>query len=190
MTICGIDEVGRGCLAGDVYACAVVFHSTPPDGIRDSKKLSAAARRSLDASIRACAHVSIGIATVQEIDRINILQATMLAMTRAFDALPPALIIGQVLVDGNRAPRLSTSATVRTVVQGDATEICIGAASIVAKVARDRAMEELHRTHPHYDWASNKGYGSPKHLAAIAVHGPTTHHRMTFAPMREPSLAV
>lgn len=185
--ICGIDEVGRGCLAGEVYACALVFHADPPEGVRDSKTLSEAARVRLNAEIRLRAHVSIGIASIEEIDRINILQATMLAMARAFHGLECLEHVTTVLVDGNRAPRLTTRAEVRTVIKGDASEMSIAAASIVAKVARDQAMAELHTRHPHYDWISNKGYGSPRHLAAIAERGPSPHHRMSFRPMREPA---
>jgi ribonuclease HII len=188
--ICGIDEVGRGCLAGRVHACALVFHSEPPKGIRDSKKLSAAARLALDAEIRAAAHVSIGIAEVHEIDAINILQATMLAMIRAHDGLECRSSIETVLVDGNRAPALKTRALVRTVVGGDDSEIAIAAASICAKVARDAEMTELDGLHPGYGWSRNKGYGSVDHMKAIALLGPTKHHRMSFAPLRQPSLGL
>lgn len=187
--ICGIDEVGRGCLAGDVLACAVVFHGPHPEGIRDSKKMSRDSRTRLDAEIRRMAHVSIGIATVAEIDEINILQATMLAMRRAFEGLPSGLAVERILVDGNRAPSIDTRIPIDTIVKGDATEATIGAASIVAKVARDAIMLSLHATHPEYDWTSNMGYGSPKHLAALAEFGPTRYHRMSFAPLRQPGFA-
>ena len=188
--ICGIDEVGRGCLAGRVHACAVVFHSEPPEGIRDSKKLTAAARSRLDLEIRASAHVSIGMAEVHEIDAINILQATMLAMTRAHDGLECRGSIETVLIDGNRAPRLTTDADVRTVIGGDDSEVTIAAASICAKVARDAEMAGLDIAHPGYGWAKNKGYGSVDHMKAIALLGPTPHHRMSFAPLRQPSLGL
>ena len=187
MSICGIDEAGRGCLAGSVYASAVVFHSEPPAGIKDSKQLSSGKRDELYQAIMLTAHVGIGIATVPEIDEINILQATMVAMTRAFQAL--SIAPDHILVDGNKAPDLNHP-SVNTIVRGDATEIVIGAASIIAKVARDREMLRLHELHPQYDWSSNKGYGSPRHLAAIAALGPSAHHRLTFAPMRQPSLAL
>lgn len=185
--ICGIDEVGRGCLAGDVLACAVVFHSDPPAGLRDSKKLTHAARVRLDAAIRDTAHVSVARATVKEIERVNILQATMLAMTRAYEGLRHLPVV-TILIDGNRAPGLETLAEVRTVIGGDDAEDVISAASICAKVARDAEMDRLHAAHPQYAWNSNRGYGSPAHLAALALHGPTQHHRMTFAPLRQPSL--
>lgn len=188
--ICGIDEVGRGCLAGPVMACAVVFTGPTPEGIRDSKKLSAAARTNLDVRIRSVAAFAIGVASVEEIDDVNILNATMLAMTRAFEGLPSHLAITRVLVDGNKAPLLATSAEIRTIVGGDDAVPEIGAASIVAKVARDALMDALHVEHPWYDWASNKGYGSPRHLAGIADRGATPHHRMTFAPLRQPMLAL
>jgi ribonuclease HII len=186
--ICGIDEVGRGCLAGRVHACAVAFHSEPPVGIRDSKKLSEAVRKRLDLEIRQAAHVSIGIAEISEIDTLNILQATMLAMTRAHDGLGCRSLVTTVLVDGNRAPRLVTDAVVRSIIGGDDAEVTIAAASICAKVARDAEMAELDLLHPGYGWNSNKGYGSPAHLAAIDALGPTPHHRMSFAPLRQASL--
>lgn len=185
--ICGIDEVGRGCLAGDVLACAVVFHGDAPEGLADSKKISASRRSDLDARIREVAYVSIGRASVREIERINILQATMLAMRRSFEGLPP-LDLKEIRVDGNRIPVLNTPRPIRCIIGGDAIEAAISAASICAKVARDAEMDELHLQHPHYDWSSNRGYGSPKHLAALAERGPTIHHRMTFAPLRQPTL--
>lgn len=186
--ICGIDEVGRGCLAGEVLACAVVFHSQPPEGLRDSKRLSESARRRLDIEIRATAHVSIGSASVREIERINILQATMLAMTRAHAGLPEGLLLTEILVDGNRCPNIVTDLPMRAIIGGDDSEVSISAASICAKVARDAQMDSLHEMHPEYDWRSNRGYGSPRHLEGIARHGPTIHHRMTFGPLRQPSL--
>ncbi len=182
--ICGIDEVGRGCLAGDVYACAVAFHSDAPEGVRDSKKLTAKNREDLDILIRNIAHVSIGIATVAEIDKINILQATMLAMSRAFHGLPKDIGISQILVDGNRVPSFGVTIPAKAIIKGDDSVPEIAASSIVAKVARDKAICELHEEFPAYDWISNKGYGSKKHLAALLKNGPTIHHRMTFAPMK------
>lgn len=186
--ICGMDEVGRGCLAGPVMACAVVFTGGHPDGLRDSKKLTHKARWALDARIRASAHVSIGMATVAEIERINILNATMLAMRRAYEGLPDQDAITRVLVDGNRIPSLTTSASVEAVIGGDDLFVEISAASIIAKVARDSLMDALHAEHPWYDWSSNKGYGTAKHLEGIARRGPTVHHRMTFGPLRQARL--
>jgi ribonuclease HII len=186
--IVGVDEVARGCLAGPVMAAAVAFKSAAPAGLRDSKRLSPRQRDSLDLQIRETCHISIGLVEAVEIDRINILQATMLAMQIAVDGLPAELPISRIMVDGNRAPALSRTAPVETVIGGDDLVAEISAASIIAKVARDRLIISLHEQHPHYDWASNKGYGSPKHLAAIATHGPSPHHRMSFAPLRQPSL--
>lgn len=190
MTICGIDEVGRGCLAGPVIACAVVFHGSVPEGVRDSKRLSESTRRRLDQEIRAVAHVSLGTATCEEIDRINILQATMTAMRRAYDGLPAGIGTTRIMIDGNRAPEIDTTCEVSTMVGGDDLVKEIAAASIVAKVYRDALMARLHDEHPQYDWTSNKGYGSPRHLAGIMKHGPTPHHRMTFAPLRQPMLGL
>jgi ribonuclease HII len=186
--ICGIDEVGRGCLAGRVHACAVVFHGDLPDGLRDSKTLSARARATLDVRIREVACVSIGIASLEEIEALNILHATMLAMKRAYEGLPEGLAIEEVLIDGNRVPDLPLAPGLRSIVKGDASQPAIAAASICAKVARDAEMAILHDSHPEYDWIRNMGYGSPKHLAAIAKHGPTPHHRMGFGPLRQPGL--
>lgn len=177
--IAGIDEVGRGCLAGPVYAAAVVL---PDDhgliGLRDSKKLSAAARRRLAAQICSEFDHAIGIAEVDEIDTVNILQATLLAMQRAVAGLRQAPTLCRV--DGNRPPRLPCA--VETVVGGDSLVPAIMAASIVAKVARDAAMVEWHARYPQYGLDRHKGYGTPAHLAALAAHGPTAIHRRSFAP--------
>lgn len=178
--IAGIDEVGRGCLAGPVYAAAVIL---PPvctlTGLRDSKKLSARQREALAPRIEACAvDWAIGVATVAEIDRLNILQATFLAMSRAVADLRvrPA----SCLVDGNQRPPLDLP--VRMVVGGDASEAAIMAASIIAKVARDAEMHRLDAQYPGYDLAQHKGYGTPRHLAALREHGSSAVHRMSFAP--------
>jgi len=177
--IAGIDEVGRGCLAGPVYAAAVVL---PDDhglvGLRDSKKLSAVARSRLAQQICSEFDYAIGIAEVEEIDTINILQATLLAMQRAVAGLRQAPTLCRV--DGNRPPRLSCA--VETVVGGDALVPSIMAASIVAKVARDAAMIEWHARYPNYGLDRHKGYGTPAHLAALAAHGPSEIHRLSFAP--------
>ncbi len=186
--ICGIDEVGRGCLAGPVMACAVVFRGDPPGGLRDSKRLTMATRTTLDARIRAVAHVSIGTATVAEIESMNILAATMLAMRRAYEGLPDPHTVTRILVDGNRCPTMITTASIEAIVGGDDLIAEISAASVIAKVARDRLMDALHAEHPWYDWSSNKGYGTAKHLKGIADRGPTEHHRMTFGPLRQARL--
>ncbi|MBA4041309.1 MAG: ribonuclease HII [Sphingobium sp.] len=177
--IAGVDEAGRGPLAGPVVAAAVVLGPGGIVGLDDSKKLSAAARERLAEAIRRACHVGVGIASVEEIDRLNILHATMLAMTRAVDALGCAP--REVLVDGNRLPDWRWSA--RAIIGGDASEPCISAASIIAKVTRDAIMVAADAAHPGYGWASNKGYGSAAHLAALATLGPTPLHRRSFAPV-------
>ncbi len=176
----GIDEVGRGCLAGPVYAAAVIL---PPDhglaGLRDSKKLSAAQRERLAPLIRERALAwAIGAADIEEIDRHNILQATFIAMRRAVGMLDlrPTLC----LVDGNQMPPLNLPT--QMIVGGDATVDCIMAAAIVAKVARDAEMNALDLRYPGYGFARNKGYGTAEHLAALRERGPCAMHRMSFAP--------
>jgi ribonuclease HII len=175
--VAGVDEVGRGPLAGPVVVAAVILRR-PLAGLADSKQLSEARRRELDAAIRANAQVALAAASVAEIERFNILGATMLAMRRAVLRLGvrPSL----VLVDGNRPPRLDLP--VRCVVGGDATVPEISAASIVAKVARDALMVRLARRHPGYGWERNAGYGTPEHLAALHRLGVNCHHRKSFAP--------
>lgn len=181
--ICGVDEAGRGPLAGPVYAAAVILDPDRPIvGLADSKKLSARKRERLALEIRdkACAW-AIAAASVEEIDRINILQATLLAMKRAVAALavPPL----EVLIDGNRCPELDIPA--RAIVGGDATVPEISAASILAKTARDAEMLKLHKQFPHYGFDRHFGYGTAFHLAALRQHGPSVCHRRTFAPVRE-----
>ncbi len=178
--IAGVDEAGRGPLAGPVVAAAVILCAGGIDGLADSKKLSAKRRGELDALIMARCAVGIGVASVVEIDAINILQATMLAMTRAVEAMGVAPT--HVLVDGNRLPKWAWPS--RAIIGGDAIEPCISAASIVAKEHRDRIMRAAHDDFPHYGWAANKGYGAPAHLAAIDAHGPCSWHRQSFAPVR------
>ena len=184
--IAGVDEVGRGCLAGPVYAAAVILpvrHGLV--GLRDSKQLSAAQREALAPQIRIAALAwSIGSASVEEIDRVNILQATFLAMQRAVAALsvPPA----RCQVDGNQRPPLDLP--VEMMVGGDATVDCIMAAAIIAKVARDAEMQLLHARYPHYAFDRNKGYGTPQHLAGLRERGPCAAHRMSFAPCAQHAL--
>lgn len=180
--VAGVDEAGRGPLAGPVVAAAVILDPDHiPDGLADSKKLSAARRELLFEQIMAGAHVGIGEAQVAEIDSINILQATMLAMHRAVAAL--ALSPVHVLVDGNRLPIWSFEAT--AVVKGDDRCLSIAAASIIAKVHRDRIMTALDAAHPGYGWARNAGYGTADHLNGLKLHGVTPHHRRSFRPVRE-----
>lgn len=179
-----MDEAGRGPLAGPVVAAAVILCPGGIDGLADSKILSATKRARLEVQIRARCVFGIGVASVEEIDTINILQATMLAMTRAVEALtePPA----HVLVDGNRLPHWRYSA--EAIVKGDALHPCISAASILAKQARDRMMEEAAAGYPHYGWHRNRGYGTAEHLAALREHGPCALHRRSFAPVAQAAL--
>lgn len=179
--VAGVDEAGRGPLAGPVVAAAVIFQKGKiPRGLNDSKQLDAETRDELFSHIMFSAiAVGVGEATVDEIDLINIRQATHQAMARAVRALrfQPA----HALVDGNDAPALPCPCD--TIIEGDAKSVSIAAASIIAKVTRDRMMAVLHETHPHYGWVKNKGYGTPEHLAALNAHGPTPHHRRSFAPV-------
>lgn len=184
----GVDEAGRGPLAGPVVAAAVVLDARAPiAGLADSKVLSPRRREALfDAVCARSLAWSIGLASAQEIDRLNILQATFLAMQRAVDGL--AIRPDGVLVDGNRLPSWSVPA--RAVVGGDALEPCISAASILAKVHRDRLCLELHRRYPVYGFDVHKGYPTAQHRQALAEHGPCAEHRLSFAPVRacrEPS---
>jgi len=182
--IVGVDEAGRGPLAGPVVAAAVVLCDGGIKGLDDSKKLSAKRRAVLEEQIKAKCRWAIGIADVEEIDRINILQATMQAMVRAVDGLKidPA----NVLVDGNRLPEWRYSA--EFVIGGDAIHPCISAASIIAKEHRDRLMVAADAEYPGYSWASNKGYGSAAHMAALRELGPTPLHRRSFAPVAQLTL--
>jgi ribonuclease HII len=180
--VAGVDEAGRGPLAGPVIAAAVILDPTRRiRGLADSKLLSPARREELDAEIRAKALcVAVGSASVEEIDRINILQATLLAMRRAVESLRLAPV--KVLVDGNQLPRLAVRA--ECVIGGDATVKSISAASIIAKVHRDRLCMQLHDEHPQYGFDSHKGYSTPEHLSALREHGACPHHRRSFAPVR------
>ena len=180
--VAGVDEAGRGPLAGPVFAAAVILDDRKPiRGLADSKVLSQKRREELYARIRdralCCAVAS---ASVDEIDTLNILQATMLAMRRAVDGL--RLLPHRVVVDGNRLPLLPMMAA--AVIDGDALVSAISAASILAKVERDRLCQQLHEQHPHYNFARHKGYSTPEHLAALQRHGPCVVHRRRFGPVR------
>jgi ribonuclease HII len=179
--IAGVDEVGRGPLCGPVTAAAVILDFDHlPSGLDDSKRLSPARRLELDTVIRAQARVAVAHASVAEIDALNILQASHLAMRRAIMALGPDF----ALIDGNRLPR-DLPCPAQAVVKGDARSLSIAAASIVAKVARDAIMVRLAAEHPGYGWERNAGYPSPGHLEALHRLGPTPHHRRSFAPVRK-----
>jgi ribonuclease HII len=179
--ICGVDEVGRGPLAGPVVAAAVIFqHGRIPKGLNDSKKLREEDREDLYPRIWDMAiAVGVGEASVDEIDLVNIRQATHLAMARAVRALSVAA--GFALVDGNDAPALPCPC--ETLIKGDGISVSIAAASIIAKVTRDRLMTRLHDEHPGYHWHRNKGYGTPDHLSGLRTHGITVHHRKSFSPI-------
>lgn len=183
--IIGVDEVGRGCLAGPVFAAAVILPDIfTVEGVTDSKLLSETRREKLSELIHDCARVGIGFASVGEIDRLNILQATFLAMRRAIENL--GVGTGHVLVDGNqRIPGLDEGFLQTTVIKGDLRATPIGAASIVAKVARDSLMKQLGEKYPVYGFEKHKGYASALHMGAIQKHGPCVHHRSTFAGVRE-----
>jgi ribonuclease HII len=180
--VAGVDEAGRGPLAGPVVAAAVILDQRHPiAGLADSKKLSSKQREKLFDQI--CAHAlccSIAQASVEEIDRLNILQATLLAMQRAVAGL--RLRPNKVLVDGNRLPVLDVSA--QAIVKGDALIPSISAASILAKVHRDRWCAQLHQQYPLYGFDAHKGYGTAQHLEALRVHGACAEHRRTFAPVK------
>lgn len=178
--VCGVDEVGRGPWAGPVVAAAVVLdRGWDAAGVDDSKRLTAAARARVRRAIEAHAEIGTGQASVCEIDRLNILHAALLAMRRAVAGLVRRP--GCALVDGNRLPDLPCPAT--AVPRGDARSLSIAAASIVAKVERDRLMAGLARDFPGYGWERNAGYGTPEHAAALARLGATPHHRRSFAPV-------
>ena len=181
--VCGVDEVGRGPLAGPVVAAAVVLDPARGiEGLADSKKLAPARREALYLEIRKKALAwSLGRAEVEEIDRLNILQASLLAMRRAVEALP--LAVDHALVDGNRLPELPCSA--EAIVGGDGIEPCISAASILAKVSRDREMVELDRLYPGYGLARHKGYPTRAHLEALRALGASEIHRRSFGPVRK-----
>lgn len=181
LRIAGVDEVGRGPLCGPVTAAAVILDPVRiPAGIGDSKALSLAKRERLFDEIMACAQVSVAHASVEEIDTLNILQASLLAMRRALDGLPVAP--DHVLVDGNRLPK-DLPCPAEAIVKGDAKSLSIAAASIVAKVTRDRIMVDLAQQHPGYGWERNAGYPTKDHLEALLNLGPTPVHRRSFKPV-------
>lgn len=180
-SIAGVDEAGRGPLAGPVVASAVILCAGGIEGLADSKQLSAKKRATLEPEILARCDVGIGIATPEEIDEINILQASLLAMHRAVKKLGPEP--GHILVDGNRLPDWNYSS--EAIIRGDALHACISAASIVAKEARDRIMRKAAKLHPQYAWENNMGYPTPAHISALRKHGVTPFHRRTFGPVAQ-----
>ncbi len=181
--VCGVDEVGRGPWAGPVTAAAVILDpANIPAGLKDSKKLTAARREALFTEIMASSVVCVASASVQEIDRINILQATFLAMRRAIDGL--AVKPEFALIDGNKIPP-DLPYEARAIVKGDARSLSIAAASIIAKVTRDRLMCDLSATYPGYGWETNMGYGTKAHQEGLARLGVTPHHRVSFKPIHK-----
>lgn len=186
--VAGVDEAGRGPLAGPVVAAAVILDDTQPiAGLADSKALTALRRERLFDEIRAKALCcSIALASVEEIDRLNILQATMLAMQRAVEGLRLKPV--KVLVDGNRLPKLDMLS--EAIVGGDAKVDAISAASILAKVHRDRLCQDLHERYPAYGFATHKGYGTAEHLQALREHGPCPEHRGSYAPVAQARAAL
>lgn len=181
LRIAGVDEVGRGPIAGPVTAAAVILDPEAiPEGLNDSKKLTARRREALEQALRDSAEVSIAHASVEEIDEINILRASHLAMERAVAALNPAPDF--LLIDGNMIPR-GLTLPARAVVKGDAISVSISAASIMAKTCRDRLMVDLAQQHPGYGWETNAGYPSKSHKDALRNLGITPHHRRSFKPV-------
>ncbi len=180
--VCGVDEAGRGPLAGPVVAAAVIFldQARIPVGLDDSKKLSPERRERLYADIMREGIIGVGEASVDEIDLLNIRKATHLAMARAVKALSPTPAFA--LVDGNDAPALACPC--QTLIGGDGRSLSIAAASIIAKVWRDHIMLGLHQDHPEYGWNNNMGYSTPGHLRALKSVGPSVHHRRSFSPVR------
>jgi ribonuclease HII len=181
--VCGVDEAGRGPLAGPVYAAAVVLDPARPiEGLKDSKQLTAARREALAVQIRAGVLAwAVARCTVDEIDRLNILQATLLAMRRAVARLSLRPTLARI--DGNRAPRLRCG--IELIIDGDALEPCICAASILAKTDRDAEMVRLHRRYPQYRFDEHKGYPTREHIELLERHGACREHRRSFAPVRD-----
>ncbi len=191
--VVGIDEAGRGPLAGPVVAAAVVLGEGYPKGLDDSKKLSAKRREALDEQIRESCGWALSVIEPEEIDRLNIFAATMAAMTRALGGLCEKLgrDPDEVLIDGNMTPHGRVEEwrwAARAIVGGDGIEPSISAASIIAKVHRDRLMVEASQEHPQYGWERNKGYGTAEHMEALRCHGPTPLHRRSFAPVAQMEL--
>ena len=188
--VIGVDEAGRGPLAGPVVAAAVVLGVSIPTGLDDSKRLSSARRAKLEGAIRASCGWAVAVVEPEEIDRVNIFIATMEAMTRAVAALTAAINapVREVLIDGNMTPAGRCTEwrwPARAIVGGDGIEPAISAASIIAKEWRDRIMVEAAAAHPHYGWERNKGYGTAEHMEALRVHGATPLHRRSFAPVSQ-----
>lgn len=180
--IIGLDEVGRGPWAGPVVACAARLTGPTPDGLTDSKKLTVAKRDAMFEALLACCDAGFGEASVEEIDALNIRQATHLAMRRAVEALP--VVPDHLLIDGNDTPAWVTCSS-ETIVKGDSRSLSIAAASVLAKIRRDHGMSALAQQHPGYGWETNAGYGTKSHQNGLKKYGVTQHHRRSFAPIRK-----
>ena len=184
--VVGIDEAGRGPLAGPVYAASVILdRKSIPSGINDSKLLNIKTRESLYQKIIESSLYAVSMASVWEIDRLNILQATLLAMRRSYLNLSWKLskLPNCALIDGNQAPKLPCRTI--TIIKGDTRSLSIAAASIIAKVTRDRHLKFLHSKYPNYDWVNNLGYSSKKHRLGLTILGPSPHHRLSFKPLKQ-----
>ena len=180
--IAGIDEAGRGPWAGPVVSAAVILNEKNiPDGLNDSKKLSEKKRLSLYSSIYNFHSVGVGISSIEEIDSMNVLQATFLSMNRAVEDLNPQP--EYILVDGNLDPGLNFKT--KCIIKGDSISISIAAASVIAKVTRDNLMLKLDKEFPNYNWKKNKGYGTAEHRNALELHGPCKYHRKSFSPINK-----
>jgi ribonuclease HII len=180
--IAGIDEAGRGPWAGPVVSAVVVLNEKNiPDGLNDSKKISEKKRLSLYSSIYNLHSVGVGISSIEEIDRMNVLQATFLSMKRAVEDLNPQP--EYILVDGNLDPGLNFKT--KCIIKGDSISISIAAASVIAKVTRDNLMLKLDKEFPNYNWKKNKGYGTAEHRNALELHGPCKYHRKSFSPINK-----
>lgn len=180
--IAGIDEAGRGPWAGPVVSAVVILNEKNiPDGLNDSKKISEKKRLSLYSSIYNFHSVGVGISSIEEIDRMNVLQATFLSMNRAVEDLNPQP--EYILVDGNLDPGLNFKT--KCIIKGDSISISIAAASVIAKVTRDNLMLKLDKEFPNYNWKKNKGYGTAEHRNALELHGPCKYHRKSFSPINK-----
>ena len=180
--VAGIDEAGRGPWAGPVVSAAVILNEKNiPDGLNDSKKISEKKRLSLYSSIYNFHSVGVGISSIEEIDRMNVLQATFLSMNRAVEDLNPQP--EYILVDGNLDPGLNFKT--KCIIKGDSISISIAAASVIAKVTRDNLMLKLDKEFPNYNWKKNKGYGTAEHRNALELHGPCKYHRKSFSPINK-----
>ena len=180
--VAGIDEAGRGPWAGPVVSAAVILiEKNIPDGLNDSKKISEKKRLSLYSSIYNFHSVGVGISSIEEIDRMNVLQATFLSMNRAVEDLNPQP--EYILVDGNLDPGLNFKT--KCIIKGDSISISIAAASVIAKVTRDNLMLKLDKEFPNYNWKKNKGYGTAEHRNALELHGPCKYHRKSFSPINK-----